>query len=549
MLRDGRSLTDGETIETDVCIIGSGPVGLTIASELLGSGRQVTVLETGGDEPEPDLQRLAQGEVVGDPLLDTSVVRHRRIGGNANAWVVKLADGRFGVRYAELERHDFEPRAWIPHSGWPFGLDDLRPYYARAAATCDCGPPSYDPGEWSAPDARPWELDPASASTRVFRFGPRRAFTEELRGSVESDPTATILHHATAVELVLGASGRSVDTVVCRHLDGRQFTVRARRFVLAMGGLENARLLLMSNRRVPTGIGNGNDLVGRFLQDHPIVAGGSLTLSDQTQWARCGFYDMRLMSDVSVLGHLSLGSVAQARLGALGLSASFFPRPSTRRSIGLEAMKQLVERRSAGLVSGRQAVRYGARVAVGADYLAIAAVRKFRWNQSLYPGFGRGGWSTMPDLHRKFRRFEIVHQAEQSPNPDNRVTLSRDVDALGCPKLRVEWRFSRSDSEAAHRGRRVIADAIERAGIGKVELPDDGGLPEFGRAAGTAHHIGTTRMHDDPAHGVTDRDGRLHEVDNVHLAGSSLFPTGGYANPTFTAVALAHRLADRLRVD
>jgi len=545
MLRDARTLTDGAELTADVCIVGSGPGGLTVAAHLAGSGRSVIVLETGGEEPDPQIQRLAEGDVVGDPLLNPSTIRHRRIGGNANAWCLKMADGGIGVRHAALEAHDFERREWIPESGWPFDLDHLRPFYERASVTCGCSARPYDADPWERGEAMRWTLDPSIVTSRVFQFGASTSFTQVLRGRIEQDPNSTLLHHATAVEIEVNESGRAAERVRCRQFDGREFTVAATTIVLATGGLANASLLLQSNSRLPNGVGNGNDLVGRYLQDHPLVAGGSMVLARKELWNRSAFYDMRLVDGTSALGHLSVAAEAQRKDHLLGLSAVFFPRPTQRRSVGLDAMKQFVETRSEGH-SPAQLMSYGARMLAGADYLPIAAYRKLRWHQSLYPGFGRGGWSEMPTLDRKFVRFEVIHQAEQSPEPTNRVMLGREKDALGCPRLRVEWKFSRSDSEAAARGRRVIAAELLRAGIGTVTLPDDGDLPELGTAAGTAHHIGTTRMHDDPKRGVTDRNARLHEVENVYVAGSSLFPTGAFANPTLTIVALAHRLADHL---
>ncbi len=545
MIRDGREIEDGGLVRAQVCIVGSGPAGLTVAGELARRGAQVVVLESGGEQPDRQIQQLAEATIVGDPLLDTSAVRHRRIGGNANAWSIKMADGRIGVRYAALHAGDFERRDWIPDSGWPFGLAELTPHYVRAQQTCEAGPFAYDAAAWVRGGVGPWPLDADVAEPRVFQFGPSTAFTEAARGTIERDPRSMLIHHATAVRLELDEPGTAIGAVRCRHFDGREFAIEAELVVVAKGGLANARLLLQSNDRRPAGVGNGHDLVGRYLQDHPLVAGGELRLSRSRLWSQSAFYDMRAIDGTSVLGYHTLAPAAQREHRLPAQSVVFFPRPSGRRSAGLDAIKHLNEAWTSNRIT-ESPWRIAARIAAGADFLPIAAYRKLRWGQSLYPGFGRGGWSTMPDLDRKFTRFEVVHQAEQTPERSNRVLLGSDRDALGCPKLRVEWRFSADDSAAAARARRVFATEVARAGIGTITLPDDGDLPAHGTAAGTAHHIGTTRMHDDPRRGVTDRYGRVHELSNLFVAGSSLFPTGGYANPTLTIVALAHRVADHV---
>ncbi len=543
MIRDGRTLEAGAVLRTAVCVVGSGPAGLTVATELRRHGVEVVVVESGGEQPDEQIQDLARGTVVGDPLLDPAAVRHRRIGGNAPSWVIQMADGRTGVRYALPQAVDFERRDWVPNSGWPFALDELNTYYERAQRTIEAGPFAYDAPTWVRPGVAPWALDPKVAEQRVFQFGPSSAYTVTARRAVENDAGATLLHHATAVEVELDEAGAAARGVRCRHFDGREFVVEADTVVVATGGLGNARLLLQSDSRRPGGLGNGHDLLGRYLHDHPIVAGGSLRLSRAELWSHAAFYDMRLVDGASVMGHWATAAEAQREHSLLGLSTILFARPNLRRSRGLDNFKHLVEARGAGRMPP-QWWKLAATVLAGADFLPVAFYRKLRWGQSMYPGFGRGGWAQMPALERKFVRFEVVHQAEQTPDPANRVLLGSDRDALGCRRLRVEWRFSADDLAAAARARRILAAELMRAGVGTVELPaDDDGL---GAAAGTAHHMGTTRMHDDPTRGVTNGNARLHDVPNVFVAGSSLFPTGGYANPTLTIVALAHRLADHI---
>lgn len=545
MFQSGADLAAGATLRTAVCVVGTGPAGLTVASELARSGTDVVLVETGGRGLVPDAQPLSDVTFTDLALVDIRNNRRRQVGGNSNAWVVKMADLVMGVRYAPLDPIDFTPPPHRDGPGWPFTAEELRPWYERAQVTAQAGPFDYSPGFWSEATTGPWDLDPAVVESKAFRFGPKAAFHDTLAQEVGASPRATVLHDATAVELLAERSDGPITAVRCRTLAGNDITVEADRFVVAAGGLGTPHLLLASTGARPAGIGNAHDLVGRYLQDHPLIAGGHLVFGDRQQWNRSTFYDMRAVGGHSGLGYLALSPTAIERHGLGGLSAVLFPRPSVRRSRTMEMLREYYDaarQRSLGV----DHLRRLPQLAAGLDYAAIAVYRKARWQQTTWVGFGRGGWSAMPDLPARFARWEVVHQAEQSGEAGNRVTVGRERDAVGMPTLTVSWRWSESDARRAAAGRRLMADELARAGIGTVDLPDDGDLPGVGVVGGTAHHMGTTRMHPDPRHGVVDADGRVHGVPNLYLTGSSVFPTSGYANPTLTVIALAHRLADHL---
>lgn len=545
MFQSGADLTPGTPLSTAVCVVGTGPAGLTVAVELARAGVDVVLVETGGRGYVPEAQALSAATFTDLALVDIVNNRRRQVGGNSNAWVVKMADLVMGVRYVPLDPIDFAPPAHRPEPRWPITADDLRPWYERAQVTARAGPFDYSADFWSEGTTGPWKLDPDVVESRAFRFGPKAAFHDTLADEVGASPRATVLTDATAVELLADRSDGPITAVRCRTLGGADITVEAARFVVAAGGLGTPHLLLASHQARPAGVGNQHDLVGRFLQDHPLIAGGHLAFHDPQMWNRSTFYDMRSVGGVSGLGHLALSPSAIERHGLGGLSATLFPRPSVRRSRTMEMLREYYDatrQRSLGL----DHLRRLPQLVAGLDYAAVAVYRKARWQQTTYVGFGRGGWSVMPNLPARFERWEIVHQAEQSGEPDNRVTIGRERDAVGMPTLTVSWRWSDSDARRAAAGRRLMADELGRAGIGQVTLPDDGDLPAIATAGGTAHHMGTTRMHPDPRHGVVDADGRVHGVPNLWVTGSAVFPTSGYANPTLTVIALAHRLADHL---
>ena len=145
------------------------------------------------------------------------------------------------------------------------------------------------------------------------------------------------------------------------------------------------------------------------------------------------------------------------------------------------------------------------------------------------------------------RAIFFMNELEQAPNPASRVRLIEQRDALGMPRVQLEWRLSGLDKRSIRRAHELLARELGRAGLGRLQLmlseDEHRWPPELG---GGRHHMGTTRMHRDPARGVVDPDCRVHGVGNLYVAGSSVFPTVGAANPTLTIVALALRLADHL---
>ncbi len=145
------------------------------------------------------------------------------------------------------------------------------------------------------------------------------------------------------------------------------------------------------------------------------------------------------------------------------------------------------------------------------------------------------------------RVYRVMCRSEQVPNPESRVTLSDELDAFGVPRARLDWRLTEQDVDTIRRGQMFLAAELARAGLGRMQLPEEEGFGWDQYVLGGHHHMGTTRMALDPRKGVVDADCRVHGIENLYLAGSSVFPTGGFANPTLTLVALAARLADHVR--
>jgi choline dehydrogenase-like flavoprotein len=534
-------------LEADVCLVGAGPAGLTVATALAAAGLRVVLLEGGVPGPVRELTDVrAEGE---DAYPQSGVDRTRAggVGGTAGLWSYRMTDagndpetGPRGCRYAPLDPIDFEQRSEVPHSGWPIGRADLDPWYARAQAVCGLGRYDYTPDGWSSPAAPPLPLDPALVETQMFQFGPASAWITSAAGALTAHPRVTVLTGANVTELEADRAGTRVVAVHWRGEGGTAGTVAARCTVLAAGGIENSRLLLLSDRQVRGGLGNGHDLVGRYWMEHPLVRGGLLVSPATARLgSRLRLYDAHDRDGTRVMAKLSVAPDRMRRDGLLSTSALFLPRDDVLATPAVQAFTAV---RSP---SGRRAplatrARLAARIAAGAGHLVAA-----RRVMATHPGLDLNGWAAAPDAGR-VRVFEVLHQTEQSPDPDNRIALTDESDRFGRRLPVLRWRWTRSDRERITRSRDLYARAFVGAELGRMIQTDwDDGQPRM--IGGNHHHLGGTRMSGDPSTGVVDRDGRVHSLANLFLAGSSVFPGGGSVNPTLTIVALALRLADHLQ--
>lgn len=564
MLIDALTLPTNESIETDVCIVGAGPAGVSLARELIGQNFRVCLLESGGLEPNDDIQSLAaeEGERFAGEYPGAGYLRHREFGGTAHRWGIDIGDKQLGVRYVPLDPIDFEKRDGVPYSGWPFSKSHLDPYYERAQVVCQSGPYTYDPSDWEDEQAPQLPFIGNRVTTKMFQFGPRDIFIHDYRCELEQASNITIYIHATAMELETDEVARTVTRVRVACLQGRQFWVKAKQFIIALGGIENARLLLLSDKTQKTGLGNQNDLVGRFFMDHPMVRSGIFLPSNPQIFDSMALYDLRRVRGTSVIAKLGLTEEVMRREQLLNINAALFPRHNIYKlnllrwlfPNGKNYQSKAVNSVQTLLQSARRReipkdlLKHLGQIVTGIDdILYFQSRKKPVWaHTSSVIGFDQGGWSDLEDKDKKFGLLEVVHITEQAPDPDNRVTIGTELDALGCRKVQLHWRWNEIDIRSIRRSQDIFAEEIARAGLGKLKLERDKGDPHP-ILLSVHHHMGTTRMHADPKQGVVDANCQVHGLPNLFIAGSSVFPTGGFANPTLTIVALSIRLADHVK--
>jgi choline dehydrogenase-like flavoprotein len=533
MFIDTRLIVDDSVIESTVCIVGGGVAGITLALELEKKGIDCCLLESGGFKPDDATRDLYRGDSIGLPYVFSDGCRGRFLGGSSNCW---------GGWSRPLDPWDFEKRDWVAHSGWPFGLDELMPYYLRAHKLLKLGPHNYEPSFWESAiarqDVRRIPLSSGKVRDTVSQFSPPVRFGRLHRSELKNTRLIKVYLYANVLNIVTDTPAQTVSSVQVATLNGRKMSVEAKLFVLATGGIENARLLLASNNSDPNGLGNGNDLVGRYFMDHPRLLTGSIRF--HKKWSRNKLYDIKyhyMNSSVAAHGthiaaQLALTSETlkeERLLNSRVWFSSVFPGEGSKGAEALFRCKQaLLKKEQAGWKLSHDLI---AMLLHPVDTFLYGFTRLFQ-----------------PRFLIKDVKFQII--VEPEPDPESRVTLSQtNKDHFGMSRVQVDWRLGSNVQRTFDKTLAIIADELRLGDIADVELdpPIEGGAWPGGlEKEGTWHHMGTTRMHDSPLQGVVDRNCKVHGISNLYIAGSSVFPTAGANFPTITIAALTLKLSEHL---
>lgn len=496
MLTDILNLGEQTKLRSQVVVLGSGIAGAELATHLARHGRDVVLLESGRDGFEPSIQALNDVIFTGKhhrelnpdsyyhrylPPELRGVSRVRQFGGTSNVWTGK---------WKYLQPSDFEPRPWIPNSSWPISFNDLLEHYRSAAK-------DYGFGDLEAEAVRPeitelrekiatgglkmssfyWEETPTRTAVR---------FGDEMRRS----QNLNVVLGATATELKLDDSCKRVTAVVCRSLEGRELTVEGEVVILAMGAFETARILLASDRQIPGGIGNAQDLVGRFYTDHPKHHTGILQPDRLTrQYARELQYAPKprfcicfALDDATQQEHELLEHVLYLK--------PIYEKPIDR----------------------------------------LSRMLRFR--------------PACEDNNGKVASYRVKFVTEQVPHQSSRIKLGTQLDPLGQRKLEVDWCFTEQDQRSMAKTLELLTHRFAQLEIGTFNFGDE--PPSLENMTDAAHQMGTTRMASRPEEGVVDTNCRVFGTENLYVASSAVFPTGPSYSPTFTILALARRLGQHL---
>lgn len=548
MIQDLGDAAPARLPDYDLCIVGSGPAGLTVAAELKDSGLRVCVLESGKLRPTAWGDRLRRVQSEGIRIKDYS--RERVLGGASSTWA--------GLS-SPLDDVDLAPRPWVRHSGWPIGRAALTADYAHAAERYRFAPlPFFQETGFGALRAA-GERQPSwnAVEEKVFLAADSpQHFGRELRAAFERG-TVDVYLDATCVALESERGSSRVERAVVRTSRGSELRVAAGAFVVAGGGLENARLLLVSRDRCPHGLGNEHDQVGRFLMNHPKHYHGVVRLERPV--TDLPYYFGCLYRGYAGYAGLRLRESIQRERGCLNSYVRFEPLFPWSDSAGVESLVTIVKR-SRFVLSAWKSRRAGEVVELR-DYSETGDDTDLQNERKTAAGWIRLGWNVAADAPKvaryaynriarrarpPIRAIRLRNFLEMEPDPDNRVTLAEERDELGVPIPRVRHVCSPLDRRSLVELHRTLAEELPRAGFGRLETGIERADP-WPIDQDASHHMGTTRMGADPRTSVVDPHGRVHSTPNLYVAGSSVFPTSGCANPTFTLVALSIRLARHLR--
>jgi choline dehydrogenase-like flavoprotein len=517
MQLDGRTIDAGTALTADLCIIGGGPAGISLALALAGQPIDILLIESGGIEYDADAQALSHAE-GNDLPYEIADMRLRMLGGSTNHWAGYCRP---------LDPETFERRAWIPHSGWPISRADLDPFYPKAAELCEIGSIELDPALWAGRRGLD-HLDLTGRSTltdAVFQLSPFTRFGDAYLAELEAAGNIRLCLNTTIARLTPTENGRTISSAEAVTFAGNGFTIEARTFVVACGGVENARLLLASNDVVAPGIGNQHDQLGRYFMDHGHFHLGHLVTNPPFDRR---IYEESYPTDTErgVTTHLKLDHDAQAEAGIGNQALQLRERVMSESEHSFWVLKRSLLR---GLYPDRLWHHVGNLLSEPGPVLDLVGRRLF---------------SGDPEPENDPRIVALRCVGEQIPNPDSRVSLTEEKDRFDVPIAHVEWQMSELDWVTMQRTGEIVGQEFGRLGLGRYRPADE---DEIRFIDGGWHHMGTTRMSADPTEGVVDSACRVHGMGNLFIAGSSVFSTGGHGAPTLSIVALALRLADHLK--
>jgi choline dehydrogenase-like flavoprotein len=498
MIIDFRNLADGTSIDTDLCIIGAGPAGITLAREFIGTDVRVCLLESGGEEPEEETQDLCDGETVGLPYFPLDGTRIRTLGGPSYHWM-----GRCG-RLLPIE---MEERDWVPYSGWPIQRASLEPFYRKAHKICELGDYFYGSENWQQLGFPEPDFDSKKVQARFWRISPPTRFGPKYRNALEKASNTSVYLNASVTNIQASVGGDQIERVDIRTLEGTSGSVTAQVFVLASGGMDNPRLMLASNKVEPAGLGNRHDLVGRFFMEHLEDVCADVVAADAPKLVR--MFGKNRTGPVTINAGLCPSEPLQRDRRIL--SGSMSVEYISDLNSGVGAAKSVVTDMQKGIFPDNVGTKLW-QILSDLDEVAPAAYERLVKGEPLVSGI---------------KSMFLWARQEQAPNPNSRITLSQEKDAVGLTRVRLDWQVTELD-----------------------KLPDwlmEEGKDWTPKMHGGNHHMGTTRMADNPKKGVVDRNCQVHGIENMYVAGSSVFSTSGYVNPTLTIVALSLRLADHLK--
>lgn len=525
MIIDGYKLSSKKHFSCDICIIGAGVAGITLANELLDtSSLTITLVESGDEIYKQETQDLYSPEKKPDLYEDPTYNRLRLLGGSSNHWQNNTSP---------LDPIDFESRDWIPNSGWPISYKDIEPYYIKAAEYCGTKSDKYNLEYWSKTlnstdlfkQSKIIETNIAKAATPPTRF-----FNEHGH-SLKISQKITLLKNTNLVDLDYDLERQRVKEVSVSAKPGLIHTIDAKVFILCAGGIENARLMLEFNQKFNNKLGNQHSNVGRYFMDHPIIRPAILYPNKQKDFS---LYQHQIVSNRAVSGFMQFSSTFLKENKCTNLRMPLNSQNEYEASLAIESLHML----SDNYKQNRLEKHFGKHILnilSDLDMVLEGASRK-SLNKSLF------------DSASDFEGYKLPIMIEQTPNRNNRIKLGTEEDRFGLRKILIDWELGQFEIDNLWRILPYMSNEIGRLNLGRIRLLKEFEDRLFGRKMYFSHHhMGTTRMANSPVNGVVDKNLKVFTTKNLYISSSSIFTTGGHLPPTLTIAAFSVRLAKHIK--
>jgi|TARA_B100001971_G_C18259264_1_gene585112 choline dehydrogenase-like flavoprotein len=513
-------------VNCDVCIVGSGAAGVATSLRLINHDIKILIMESGELKPNQSTQKLYDFNNIGYPIRKDFMSRVRYHGGTTNIW-----SGRTMI----LKRIDFMERDWVTDSGWPFAYSRIMFYYKEAVKLLKLPRLSwYNSGNWVNKMNKHEKSITEDANIRVNAslWGTKTInFRKEYFSVLKSSRNLNVYLNSNLIKITLNENKKYVSRLDFISLNGNMLSVKPKICVLACGGLENARLLLNSRHQQEFGLGNENDCVGRYYSDHPRSVMGRVVLKKEVRlplFLGCPFSE----------GKIQLGiQFSEDYQRSNQLLNNYISLEQVVPDYLMESYNTIIRLGKRFLKKGYS----GKRLNFSTSIASIPEIIYYFTPKELLPHKLYTLVYPYINYSKRNNILKVANYCEQAPNPRSRVILSKEKCKLGLHKIILDWKLGQNERESVIKLHELLESYLMKNKIGKF-YKDYNDL-EFTDAS---HHIGTTRMSHSPKNGVVDSNCKVHNLDNLYITGSSVFPTSGHANPTLTIVALSLRLGDHI---
>ena len=510
MFKDLKDFPSNSILEYDICIVGTGPAGISVAKQLLGTELKIAILESGGFEPEPEYQELNEGINSGPSHLSLESPRLRCFGGAGKLWAGHCAP---------FERDEFEKKSYVPLSGWPISLDDLNVYYKQAAKMLGISYEKFYNKDLLGKTFKEKSFNEINRndsflSANVLQVSnvDHRDLAEKYKNDFESSANIDVIFHSTVTKLNFSKNIKNIESVSIADLDNNLGIVKAKIFVLACGALENPRILLTSKKFNKKGINNNSNLVGSCFMSHPGITEVAEIYKNTSETC------IKNETDNSFKVFFEITKRERIKQKIL------------RHSLSVSQFNNLTDKST--YTSGRIISEFERLLN---DFNLFSAIKKIIC-EIKGENYSSNNWNLDVGL-------------EQPPRLTNNLKLHDTRDALGVPKINMFWDdLSKIEKDTVIKSVKTMARELGLLGTGKIKFKNEllSGQ-SYKHNDSINHHIGTTRMSDSSKTGVVDKNCKVFGISNLYIAGSSVFTTSSIVNPTYTIIALSLRLGEHLK--